>query len=420
MDIGFLIFESRLLFALFSFIFIMLIAKTNRIGAMLLILILLGEIYSCSTILAVKYGVVKSFSVCALFFASLQCCYPVLMKAYVEALNHQFHWKKLFPAALFPLSVLTIYFTATYSPDFNNLLIAFLKVEPRIQEIFWFGICYTFCLFAYSSIPIKKTNLLPLKFLKFSIRSFQIAYGLVLAVVFLRLMLGYPDDWVVLFYLPAKILITTGVVFFVISFGLTYLTKHMGYQFGKVVVFESDKSHLSQPHFSDAQGLFQSSSNEMARVESNELTSLRDSQNSEDMQQDSLQASQINASNIGEFNFGDQPSAGEIYQQVCQVLDEESFYRNPNIRLTDIAKRLGLSERKVSKAIKEQGMINFRYLINKKRVNYVIAHLQSTLDKPNLLELSFEAGFNSKSSFNRAFKNCTNLNPTEYLNSLQS
>jgi len=58
---------------------------------------------------------------------------------------------------------------------------------------------------------------------------------------------------------------------------------------------------------------------------------------------------------------------------------------------------------------------NFFDLINKHRVEEVIRILNSTESKKlKLLSIAFDAGFNSKASFNRVFKKFTSKTPSEF------
>jgi AraC-like DNA-binding protein len=57
---------------------------------------------------------------------------------------------------------------------------------------------------------------------------------------------------------------------------------------------------------------------------------------------------------------------------------------------------------------------SFRDFVNKARVTEVCRRLDESAEL-NLLELAMEVGFNSKSSFNRAFRKQTGKTPSEYI-----
>ena len=60
--------------------------------------------------------------------------------------------------------------------------------------------------------------------------------------------------------------------------------------------------------------------------------------------------------------------------------------------------------------------MSFNDYINNLRVEEVIRHFHLLKQKQySLLGIAFDAGFNSKSTFNRAFKRVTGLSPSQYL-----
>jgi len=62
---------------------------------------------------------------------------------------------------------------------------------------------------------------------------------------------------------------------------------------------------------------------------------------------------------------------------------------------------------------------HFFDFINRYRVNAAAKLLETTeKPKPTVLEILYKVGFNSKSSFNTAFKNQFGLTPTQYRKSL--
>jgi AraC-like DNA-binding protein len=50
-----------------------------------------------------------------------------------------------------------------------------------------------------------------------------------------------------------------------------------------------------------------------------------------------------------------------------------------------------------------------------KEVIHLLDHCRQHQVTPNILSLAYDAGFNSKSSFNQYFKKTTGYTPTEYL-----
>lgn len=76
-----------------------------------------------------------------------------------------------------------------------------------------------------------------------------------------------------------------------------------------------------------------------------------------------------------------------------------------------IAEHMGMSNRTLTRRLAEHG-VTFRDLIKKTQEN--IAKELLTNSNRSIAEIAFETGFSEQSSFNRAFKRWTNLNPLEY------
>ena len=94
-------------------------------------------------------------------------------------------------------------------------------------------------------------------------------------------------------------------------------------------------------------------------------------------------------------------------------------YLNPELTLTEMAKQMNIGRNKLSKVINSGVGDNFYNFINKFRVEEVKSLIKNDAKKQyTILFLAYEAGFNSKSSFNNIFKKMTGLTPSEYRNRL--
>ncbi|MEP1741452.1 MAG: helix-turn-helix transcriptional regulator [Kangiellaceae bacterium] len=102
-----------------------------------------------------------------------------------------------------------------------------------------------------------------------------------------------------------------------------------------------------------------------------------------------------------------------IFDELKKVLLAEKLYAIPRLSLTDVSKATSFLERDISRAINLVGKTNFCEFINQLRVDSVIKQLPLT-DK-TILEVALESGFNSKSSFNAAFKRATSMTPSQFI-----
>jgi len=109
-------------------------------------------------------------------------------------------------------------------------------------------------------------------------------------------------------------------------------------------------------------------------------------------------------------------SKEEWKQELETLILSEKLYEDPELSLLDLAKRMNTNISLASRYINKGFGLNFNDLINKYRVEAVIDLLKKgEHHKQTLLSLAFEAGFNSKTTFNRSFKKHTGFSPQEYI-----
>ncbi len=99
-------------------------------------------------------------------------------------------------------------------------------------------------------------------------------------------------------------------------------------------------------------------------------------------------------------------------------METEKPYLDCNLKYSDLAAKLGISVRYLSRVLNEELGQSFNDFVNAYRIKEVQAQL---LNKENgeytLLAIALDAGFNSKTSFNRIFKSHTGMTPTQFLQS---
>ncbi len=120
------------------------------------------------------------------------------------------------------------------------------------------------------------------------------------------------------------------------------------------------------------------------------------------------------------FNHTENESLEHWKSRILDLIETEKVFLNPNLTLMDMANLLNTNQTLVSKMINQGFRMNFNDFINEFRVKDVIeAFHQGKYKKHTLLGISFDSGFNSKTSFNRSFKKHTGLSPKEYLSKLK-
>lgn len=111
----------------------------------------------------------------------------------------------------------------------------------------------------------------------------------------------------------------------------------------------------------------------------------------------------------------------ETVQMILNYMKDKKPYLEPELTLEQLASQLSLRPRALSQVINEILGQNFYDFINRHRIeeaSRLLTHPKD--DKITILEVLYEVGFNSKSSFNTLFKKYTGLTPTEFRKKLSS
>ena len=96
-------------------------------------------------------------------------------------------------------------------------------------------------------------------------------------------------------------------------------------------------------------------------------------------------------------------------------MKKEKPYLDPFLNLNQLARRLSIQPRHLSQILNESLHQNFYDFVNGYRIEEAKRNLlDPSNDGATVLEVLLDAGFNSKSAFNRGFKKCTGLTPSEF------
>ncbi len=105
----------------------------------------------------------------------------------------------------------------------------------------------------------------------------------------------------------------------------------------------------------------------------------------------------------------------EYKKRLLALIRTEKPFLNPQVNLAELAEKLSVSTKHLSQVINQSFNKSFFDFINAYRIQEVQQILKDSMDdKLTVLEAMYEAGFNSKSSFNTAFKKETGQTPTEF------
>ena len=107
---------------------------------------------------------------------------------------------------------------------------------------------------------------------------------------------------------------------------------------------------------------------------------------------------------------------GEKYlQKLKSLMTEAKIFTNPDLKLALLARQVGLPAHQVSKLINEKFGKSYNDFVNEYRVQEFIRRINNADFKAfSIYGLALDVGFNSKSSFNTAFKKITGKNPSDF------
>lgn len=112
---------------------------------------------------------------------------------------------------------------------------------------------------------------------------------------------------------------------------------------------------------------------------------------------------------------GLKPSEKESYRQkLLALMRKEKLYLNSMLTLPELAQKLNISPCHLSQIINESFHQHFTDFVNKYRIEESKTLLKKNEQRWNISEIALESGFNSKSTFNSAFKKHTGITPKEF------
>jgi AraC-like DNA-binding protein len=107
--------------------------------------------------------------------------------------------------------------------------------------------------------------------------------------------------------------------------------------------------------------------------------------------------------------------AKDIMRRIIEELTKNKLYLDSELTLDNLSEKMNINHYYLSQAISSSWNGNFIDLVNTYRVKEAKEILSnSKFSHMNIIDIGFKVGFNSKSTFNRVFKNKINITPKEY------
>lgn len=108
-------------------------------------------------------------------------------------------------------------------------------------------------------------------------------------------------------------------------------------------------------------------------------------------------------------------------QQLTAIMEEEKLYLNPDLNLKLLAQYLQVSEKVCSRVLSQGLQSNFNQVINGYRIEAFKDKIRNGAHKEyTLTSIAYDCGFDSKSTFNRAFKLVTDMPPSQFVKSVEN
>lgn len=110
-------------------------------------------------------------------------------------------------------------------------------------------------------------------------------------------------------------------------------------------------------------------------------------------------------------------SADNLWQRIEYEVDKNRVWKNPELTVDKLAQMVGSNKTYVHQAFATYGGTNYKDYINQRRVDFIAAELRSKPNQ-NLENLFYRAGYRSRTTAGRNFKDIMGISPSDYAASL--
>ncbi|MDY2942279.1 MAG: helix-turn-helix domain-containing protein [Paludibacteraceae bacterium] len=103
-----------------------------------------------------------------------------------------------------------------------------------------------------------------------------------------------------------------------------------------------------------------------------------------------------------------------VQKQVRHAMEQGELWREPELRLEDLTRRVGSNRNYVTQAIQQMGYSGFKDYLNQLRVAYIKDQLQKR-PQMNIQDIFYDAGYRSRGSAWRNFTTIVGCSPSEFI-----
>ena len=102
--------------------------------------------------------------------------------------------------------------------------------------------------------------------------------------------------------------------------------------------------------------------------------------------------------------------------KIEKFMDDEKPYLDPELTIEKLSGQMRMKKLLLSQTLNKGFNKNFFTFIKEYRIRHVETELKNKINEERtIMDIAYMSGFNSKTGFNRAFKDVTGKTPTEYL-----
>lgn len=105
-------------------------------------------------------------------------------------------------------------------------------------------------------------------------------------------------------------------------------------------------------------------------------------------------------------------NSSDAIKKLNHLMENESYYADEDLRLSTLAEAMKISSHQLSELINVHFQMSFTQFINHHRIKIACKMLE--VEDRNILSIAYAVGFNSKSAFNRVFKELLGNSPSKY------
>jgi AraC-like DNA-binding protein len=115
------------------------------------------------------------------------------------------------------------------------------------------------------------------------------------------------------------------------------------------------------------------------------------------------------------YDLVDYSEAVEISKDILFCMENKRIFLNPELKLSDLAQEINKPNYIVTCVLNKHMKTNFYTLVNKWRIQEFKKAVRSANSASyTILALAYAAGFNSKATFNKVFKEKEGITPSHY------